>query len=95
MSLTKKITSDEQKKAIKILQGEVRILMEFYNSSAQMIKDGANEASILRRSVSGFSCAACDKDINGLYNLINQTQEYSNWNKFPQRDIAKYGKVNI
>lgn len=67
-------------------------LYDFYTSSAQILKDSTDEASFVRKSMAGVSCASCDKEVSNLYSLSMQQQEFTNWNKFAPRD-ALPGKV--
>ena len=54
-------------------------------------KDAADEPIFIKKPLGGYSCAACEKDVNNLYLLINQQPEYANWNKFPVRDPNERG----
>ena len=95
LSVSKKISGDDTKKGYKLMQAQVKMLVDFYKASAKMLNDCAGDTSLMRKSVTGVACAACDKDVSGLYDLINQTQEFSNWNKFPQHEGSNMGKVLI
>lgn len=95
LSFNKKISGEDMKKGFRMMQAQIKMLLEFYNNSASLLKEATCDPSIIRKSVTGISCAACDKDVVGLYDHINQTQEFTNWNKFPQRDVGKLVKIHL
>lgn len=85
-TLSKKYSENPDiKKGIKHLEFQVKKLFELYTSNSA-IKEAVDDSSFVKKPLGGYSCASCEKELTGLYNLINQQPEYANWNKFPVRD---------
>ena len=61
-------------------------LYEFYTTSAELLKETTDEASIVKRSLGGASCISCDKDVNNVYGILNQSQDPINWAKISNKD---------
>ena len=61
-------------------------MYDFYNTSAQMLKDSADDPSLVRKSACGYSCASCSKDVSNLYMHMSRTQDHASWNKLPAHD---------
>eukprot|EP00831_Metopus_contortus_P047744 TRINITY_DN3865_c0_g1_i1.p1 TRINITY_DN3865_c0_g1~~TRINITY_DN3865_c0_g1_i1.p1 ORF type:complete len:306 (-),score=104.04 TRINITY_DN3865_c0_g1_i1:35-952(-) len=98
-TLTKRFSeSPTAKKGTKFLEVQVRKLFELYN--ALISSRESEESTFIKKPLGGYSCAACEKEIKNLYNMINQDPEYANWNKFPIKEgtltipkAAGYSKI--
>jgi chromosome segregation ATPase len=87
-TLGKKIATIDCRKEVSSIQIRVKKLYEVYLGSVSHLKEHADEASLIKRSLEGISCISCDKDVSNVYEQLNQSHDYVNWNKFPQRDLS-------
>jgi len=85
-TLGRKMGSIDCRKEVSSIQVRVKKLYEFYLSSMNHLKDHADEASLIKRSLEGISCISCNKDASNVYEQFNKSHDYINWNKLPQRD---------
>jgi len=85
-TLGRKIGSIDCRKEVSSIQVKVKKLYEFYLSSMNNLKEHADEASLIKRSLEGISCISCNKDVSNVYEQLNKSHDYINWNKLPQRD---------
>lgn len=81
----------ETKKALKLLERQVKNLYDLYMSKGNGAQD--EDAMFNKKHLCGYSCASCEKD---LVNLYGKKVEFMPWSKLPFRDpserIARVGQ---
>lgn len=85
---TKFADKAETKKALKLLERQVKNLYDLYMSKGQ--GDQNDDGMFIKK---GYSCASCEKD---LVNLYGKKVDFMPWSKLPFRDpserIARVGQ---
>jgi hypothetical protein len=83
-ALTKQFADKaETKKALKLLQKEMKNLYDLFMS---LRGEGGKNKDDAMFSKIGYSCASCEK---GLTNLYGQKVDFMPWSKLPFRDPAE------
>jgi len=85
--LSKKFADKKDtKKALKLLEKQLKNLYDLFMSSRQHHNDNEDDAMFTKKPLGGMSCASCEKNIINLY---GNKAEYMPWNRFPFRDPSE------
>lgn len=83
----------DTKKALKLLEKQLKNLYDLFMSSRQQHTENEEDAMFTKKPLGGMSCASCEKNIINMY---GHKADYLPWSRFPFRDpserIAKVGQ---